>query len=95
MDDHTALLGAIGSADVEAAKGRVQALKAVEVKLSETQEEVVKLSAQIRDRDKAALLSKHEAKFTPAELDTWVKGASFENDYPYYRSGLCITSVRR
>ena len=78
MDENTSLLTAVGAADVEAAKGRIQALKAVEVKLTETQQENVKLSAQIRDRDKTSLLKANEAKFTPAEIDGWVKSASLE-----------------
>lgn len=77
-DERNVLLSAVGVDNIEAAKGRIQALKSAETKLSETEAVVVKLSGEIRDRDKSALLKQNEAKFTPAELDGWVKGASLE-----------------
>lgn len=72
------LLSVTGSNDIDSALGVVRGWKAAADKLPTVEAEMTKLHAQHAAREREALLKQYAAKFSPAELDGWVKAASIE-----------------
>ena len=72
------LFDAIGAKSHDEALGKVRALMASEASLKELAQKAERLEQEKVASEREILLRDNRRKFTPAELDGWVQGASVE-----------------
>ncbi len=85
-DQIATILSLTGADSFDAAVGTVRALQAASKNVPELERQIAELKSAEVARERDALLRDNAAKFTPAEMEGWVKDASLEGLKAFVRT---------